>query len=60
MLVDTGLLGTAASAEATGTATMASATAAAAPEISAVLPPGSDSVSMRAAAVLSARGAETM
>jgi len=60
MLVDPALLGVAASAEATGTATMASASAAAAPAISAVLPPGMDSVSMRAAAVLNGRGAETI
>lgn len=60
MLVDPGLLGAAASTEAAGTATMAAASAAAAPAISAVLPPGTDSVSVRAAAVLNARGAETV
>jgi hypothetical protein len=60
MLVDPELLGVAAASEATGAATMASATAAAAPVISAVLPPGTDSVSVRAAAVLNARGAETI
>ncbi len=59
MLVDPAMLGAAASAETAGTATMAAASAAAAPAISAVLPPGVDSVSMRAAAVLNARGAET-
>jgi hypothetical protein len=59
MLVDPALLGVAASAETAGTAAMASASAAAAPAISAVLPPGIDSVSVRAAAVLNARGGET-
>jgi PE family len=59
MLVDPALLGAAASTETAGTATMASASAAAAPTISAVLPPGIDSVSVRAAAVLNARGGET-
>lgn len=59
MLVDPPLLGVAASAETSGTAVMASASGAAAPAISGVLPPGIDSVSVRAAAVLNARGAET-
>ena len=59
MLVDPALLGVAASAEGAGTAAMASASAAAAPAISGVMPPGIDSVSVRAAAVLNARGAET-
>lgn len=59
MLVDPALLGVAASTETAGAATMASASAAAAPAISGVLPPGCDSVSVRAAAVLNARGAET-
>ena len=59
MLVDPGMLGAAASTETAGAATMAAASAAAAPAISGVLPPGVDSVSVRAAAVLNARGAET-
>ncbi len=58
MLVDPAMLGVAASTESAGTATMASASVAAAPAISGVLPPGADSVSVRAAAVLNARGAE--
>ena len=59
MLVDPALLGVAASTETAGTATMASAAAAAAPAISGVLPPGADSVSVRASAALNARGAAT-
>jgi PE family len=59
MLVDPALLGVAASTETAGTATMAAASSAAAPAISGVMPPGSDSVSVRAAATLVARGAET-
>jgi hypothetical protein len=59
MLVDPALLGVAASTETAGTAAMASASAAAAPAISGILPPGIDSVSVRAAEVLNARGAET-
>jgi hypothetical protein len=59
MLVDPALLGVASSTEAAGTATMASAAAAAAPAISGVLPPGAESVSVRAAAALNARGAAT-
>jgi PE family len=58
MLVDPAMLAVAASSETAGTAAMASASAAAAPVISGVLPPGVDSVSVRAAAVLNARGAE--
>jgi len=60
MLVDPALLGVAASTETAGTATMASASAAAAPAISGVMPPGTDSVSVRAAAALVARGTETV
>jgi len=60
MLVDPALLGAAASTEAAGAATMASAGAAASPAISGVMPPGIDSVSVRAAAALNARGAETI
>jgi hypothetical protein len=59
MLVDPALLGAAASSETAGTAAMTSAGAAAAPAISAVLPAGADSVSVRAAAALSTRGAAT-
>jgi hypothetical protein len=59
MLVDPALLGVAASSETAGTAAMGAASAAAAPAISGVLPPGSDSVSVRAAAGLMARGGAT-
>jgi PE family len=59
MLVDPALLGVAASTETAGTASMAAASAAAAPAIAGVMPPGSDSVSVRAATALDARGAET-
>ncbi|MFZ0835096.1 MAG: PE family protein [Mycobacterium sp.] len=60
MLVDPALLGAAASTETAGAATMASASAAASPAIGGVMPAGVDSVSVRAAAVLNARGAETI
>ena len=59
MLVDPALLGVAASTETAGTASMAAASTAGAPAISGVMPPGTDSVSVRAAAALNARGAET-
>lgn len=59
MLVDPALLGVATSTESAGTATMAAASAAAAPAITGVVPPGTDSVSVRAAAAMMARGAET-
>ena len=59
MLVDPALLGVATTTETAGAATMASAGAAASPAISGVMPPGTDSVSVRAAVVLNARGAET-
>jgi hypothetical protein len=59
MLVDPALLGVAASTETSGTATMAAASAAAAPAISGVMPPGIDTVSVRASVALNARGAET-
>jgi PE family len=59
MLVDPALLGVAASSETAGTAAMGAASAAAAPAISGVVPPGADSVSVRASAALVARGAET-
>ena len=57
--IDPAILAAAASAEAGGTATMAGATAGAAGPTCAVLPPGADDVSVRAAAALCARGAAT-
>jgi PE family len=57
--IDPVILAAAASSEARGTATMAGATAAAAGPTCAVLPPGADDVSVRAAAALCARGAAT-
>ncbi len=59
MLVDPALLGVATATETAGTATMAAGIAAAAPAISGVMPPGSDSVSVRASVALNARGAAT-
>ena len=55
--IDPAILAAAASSEVGGTATMAGATAAAAGPTCAVLPPGADDVSVRAAAALCARGA---
>ena len=57
--VDPAILAAAASSETGGAATMAGATAGAAGPISAVVPPGADDVSVRAAAALIARGAAT-
>lgn len=59
ILVDPALLGTAAATESAGAASIAGASAAAAPTITAVLPPGIDEVSVGAAAALNARGAAT-
>ena len=57
--VDPAILAAAASSETGGAATMAGATSASAGPISAVVPPGADDVSVRAAAALVARGAAT-
>jgi PE family len=57
--IDPAILAAAASSETGGAATMAGATVAAAGPISAVVPPGADDVSIRAAAALVARGAAT-
>ena len=57
--VDPAILAAAASSETGGAATMAGATSAAAGPISAIVPPGADDVSVRAAAALVARGAAT-
>jgi hypothetical protein len=58
--VETALLGTSAAMEAAGAGTMTGTTAGAAPEITAVLPPGADGASAAFAAALNARGAETL
>lgn len=55
--IEPAILAAAASSEVGGTATMAGATAAAAGPTCAVMPPGADDVSVRAAAALCARGA---
>ncbi|MFY9917981.1 MAG: PE domain-containing protein [Mycobacterium sp.] len=57
--IDPAILAAAASSEVGGTATMAGATAGAAGPTCAVVPPGADDVSVRAAAALCARGAAT-
>ena len=57
--IDPAILAAAASSETGGTATMAGATAGAAGPTCAVMPPGADDVSVRAAAALCARGAAT-
>jgi PE family len=57
--VDPAILAAAASSETGGAATMAGAAAAAAEPTCAVMPPGADDVSVRAAAALCARGAAT-
>jgi hypothetical protein len=57
--IDPAILAAAASSETGGTATMAGATAGAAGPTCAVVPPGADDVSVRAAAALCARGAAT-
>ena len=57
--IDPAILAAVASSETGGTATMAGATAGAAGPTCAVVPPGADDVSVRAAAALCARGAAT-
>lgn len=59
VLVDPALLAMQTTAETVGTATIASAGAVAGPVVSTVVPAGSDSVSVRAAAVMAMRGTET-
>jgi hypothetical protein len=57
--IDPAILAAAATSESGGTMTMTGATAAAAGPTCAVVPPGADDVSIRAAAALCARGAAT-
>ena len=58
--VDPALLGLSAAVENAGASSMAGASGAAAPEFSAVLPPGADGASVAAGEGLNARGAATM
>jgi PE family len=58
--VDPALLGMSAAVETAGAGSMAGASGAAAPEITAVLPPGADGASVAAAEGLNARGAATV
>jgi hypothetical protein len=58
--VDAPLLGLSSAIQGAGAGSMAGTTAGAAPEVTAVLPPGGDAASAAAAAGLSARGAATI